>query len=388
MSVTDTELPDNATLQYDQFARYTVVSEILRSCFEAGEPNLLDVGAGPSELTPRFLAGFYKERVSTDVEGFGLNDIVVVPPGAPLPYDDRHFSAAIAMDVLEHVKPEHRDLFITEMIRVSRVAVIGTPIGCDQTRLAESFYQAGYRDLYDKPLTFLDEHTAYGLPVSDDVLVVGKRVGAHCFATDCAPLDEWLASNIIDLYLSTVNDGYRLKGFISQKMNQSLPLRRPGARHYRRFYIFTRDEGLAQRLAKLPAPSQPADEPWNGRGAQLIMARLFRDYAAVYDAPFVDEERQALQEKDRHIAGLTALIRRAPVDAAAEADAIQHELAAVAAERDALRHRLDAVIVVQDVTQRELLATTAERNEVKARLAAFAAKPLFRRLGAALRNAR
>lgn len=299
---------DRDLIQFDQFARYMILSEIVESLFDDQKLSIVDIGAGPSRLTECFLQERIGSLAVTDVEGFDRNDLTIVSPGQPLPFEDERFDVAIAMDVLEHVVPEQRSEFIREAIRVASLTIIATPIGSDATRRAESIYESAYWELHQKPLVFLSEHSAYGLPVSEDVIATGREFGANVFTTDCAPLDEWLTSNLIDLYLQTINDGYRSKSFMSRIINAQFPLRRAGDHHYRRFYVFTKNDTLAVKLAALPRAVEATANEWNGERAHLVTAKLFRDYVSSYNAPFVDEMRQAILDKDRYIEEFTKIM--------------------------------------------------------------------------------
>ncbi|WP_420100953.1 class I SAM-dependent methyltransferase [Bosea sp. (in: a-proteobacteria)] len=305
-------------LQFDLFARYSLLANIVRAVSEPDETaRLIDVGAGFSQLTARFLPGHFGSIVRTDIEDFGDSKIVVVPSGAALPFADDSFACSAAMDVLEHMPDEIRGGFIAECLRVApRLAVIATPIGLPEISAAESVMAEGYHSLFSTRLAFLDEHTKFGLPQSEKVAAIARELGAELVMIDNVRISEWLSSNLVDLYCSTINDGGAAKRFMASRASSLYPLcGSPLEQHYRRFYVFTRDRGVARTLRERFGTDPQAMGTAVGEAPILVMARQFRDYVADYNAPFLDAELADLRtqlidsrsieaEKAKHIVKL------------------------------------------------------------------------------------
>ena len=113
-------------LEPDQFRRYSALRCFLAAVFGVespstgdARPRILDIGSGPERLTSMFLGERY-EVVRADIETFGQNDIVLLDPDQPLPFEDAAFDAVVAIEVLEHVARDGRETFVQEAVRVSR----------------------------------------------------------------------------------------------------------------------------------------------------------------------------------------------------------------------------------------------------------------------------
>ncbi|MCA2966116.1 MAG: hypothetical protein INH40_19635, partial [Acidobacteriaceae bacterium] len=292
--------------QFDIYARYGLLADILVEGFGGRERcRLLDVGAGPQQLLAEFLPPGFAEITRTDVKGFDDPGLVIVRPGDALPFADGSFEAVVAMDVLEHVAPAQRTSFLLDALRVSaRLLVIATPIGCPAVEEAEREFGAAFLHLFGHQDHFLAEHAAFGLPRPSEVEAALGATGAFQLAIDNVRLADWLALNVSNLFLSTVNDGDGVRRHQNRRQNVAIPAALRGTQHYRRFYIASPDEALMARLASRFDPARLQDAGTRPAQPLLVLAEHFRDYAAAYDAPFVDGMREALAAKDSHIAGL------------------------------------------------------------------------------------
>jgi 2-polyprenyl-3-methyl-5-hydroxy-6-metoxy-1,4-benzoquinol methylase len=137
MSATENAVPTGNT--FDKYGSQNPVVRRLMSGFErdlgdlfgrAAPASVLDVGCGEGVLTSRWAA----ELVDRPVVGVDLDDpklaaqwatrqqpnlsFRTVGPGAGLPFEDRSFDLAAAIEVLEHVPDPERT--VAEMARVAR----------------------------------------------------------------------------------------------------------------------------------------------------------------------------------------------------------------------------------------------------------------------------
>jgi SAM-dependent methyltransferase len=95
------------------YIRYRTIAD---ECLERGVngKTILDVGGGNGGLC-LFLPD--SPYVLADL---GVNGITATP----LPFLDRSFDFVVSIDTLEHIAPSHRELFVSQLLRVSREFVI------------------------------------------------------------------------------------------------------------------------------------------------------------------------------------------------------------------------------------------------------------------------
>jgi len=155
--------------QLNQLTRLAPVLHLIR---EAGGRELLDAGSGSRGVAP-WLHGWRVTALDTSFEDYGaasgprrhlarpvLGDIRAIP------FEDGAFDIVLALDVLEHLAPEHREDAIGELARVAgRRVIVACPAGeaalaCDR-RLAQT--------LPDPP-GWLGEHLANGFPEHQELL--------------------------------------------------------------------------------------------------------------------------------------------------------------------------------------------------------------------------
>jgi len=96
----------------------------------------------------------------SDRDGLSL----ITGSGLALPFKDGCFDAVVSSDVIEHLRPEDRPRFLSEMIRVAqREFVLGVPCGLASHR-AEEDVDRIYRKKNGESHAWLREHLAFGLP--------------------------------------------------------------------------------------------------------------------------------------------------------------------------------------------------------------------------------
>ena len=363
------ESPAPHELQFDLHARYRLLADILTCALPAGGGRvyrLLDVGAGPSRLTEQFLPPGHATVIRTDVDSFGDSELVVIPHGAPLPFEDRAFDAVVAMDVLEHMPAADRPAFLRECVRTTqRLTVIATPIGGPAVSDAELIYGRIHRQLFNQSERFLEEHASYGLPTADELEAAAVELGVHLVTSDNVLLADWLALNVADLVLSTINDGYGAKRFLSRLFNESLPGAYRAGAHYRRFYLLTRDPDLAAALGRLLDPTQLPDPTEHPEDALLVLAQQFKNYVENYNAPFLDAvlaDREtaikglntAIAAKDDHIGKLGADFGRQVREMAATIEEKDTHTSKLNADFSRQVHEMAATIEAKDAQLGEL----------------------------------
>jgi Methyltransferase domain len=122
--------------QVNHLVRFEPVLELIADTGRAGG-RLLDVGSGSQGIAELLAPGWRVTACDADFEDYGA----AARPSAStaervlgdvraLPFADRSFDVAVAVDLLEHICPEDRSKAISEICRVARVrAVIACPVG-------------------------------------------------------------------------------------------------------------------------------------------------------------------------------------------------------------------------------------------------------------------
>ncbi|MCW3018563.1 MAG: hypothetical protein JWN10_871 [Solirubrobacterales bacterium] len=170
--------------QVNHLVRFEPVLELIADTGRDGG-RLLDVGSGSQGIAKLLAPGWRVTACDADFEDYGaaarplastaervLGDV------RTLPFADRSFDVAIAVDLLEHVAPEDRAKAVSEICRVARIrAVIACPAG-------------GHALAADRELAlrltaqgrtvpgWLREHLENGFPEIEEIRGAAERFGA------------------------------------------------------------------------------------------------------------------------------------------------------------------------------------------------------------------
>ncbi len=147
-------------LPFDHYQRYQAVAAVLNQNFKT-EQSVLDVGGalGYLDLFAPGHAVTVLDRAWEDRPHARRYD------GARLPVADRSFDIVTAVDTLEHVPPDQRPGFLSELGRSARRAVILCgPYDEPQVAEAESLLRDYLRAQLRHQDRFLEEHARFTLP--------------------------------------------------------------------------------------------------------------------------------------------------------------------------------------------------------------------------------
>jgi hypothetical protein len=173
--------------QIDFWCRASSVLRLLRDALPRGG-RVLDTGSGAQGLEGiRRLAGLPDSYriVPADLRPTGLRGGVAADAGR-LPFRDRSFEVAVAMDMLEHVPASARGRVLGELRRVARRRVIVTlPLrsrcGRFDGEAADREFQAWHVRTHGYPEGNTAEHLAGCYPVLEELLDTGPdRIEALC----------------------------------------------------------------------------------------------------------------------------------------------------------------------------------------------------------------
>lgn len=145
-----------------------VVAELKRLKF--AKSKILEVGSGSLGITP-----YLREKIDgLDVDFSGPKTALVNPilgDATSIPFRKNSYDVVIAVDVLEHLNPESRFTTINQMLKVAKkLLVIVVPTGELSQKQDRDLYKLWQKIKRDDN-QFLAEHTKFGLPSTDQILV-------------------------------------------------------------------------------------------------------------------------------------------------------------------------------------------------------------------------
>ena len=342
---------------------------------------LLNVGSGPTALTAAFVSSRFS-IVRADVSSFGDPAIVEIRAAEPLPFADGAFDVAVALEVLEHVAPGERPLFVRELQRVApgRPSFSAARVDTPEIVAAEHAFSTWASRVAQQDIAFLVEHRELGLPHAAQVRAWFRDPDAVLVA-DNAPLDDWLALNLLDfVHACNLGEG-EAKAQFSTLVNAARPFARQDAPHYRRFFCAFRSPAHADaaRLAVAAATAPRAGDALplvhdvvagllNLRDEQRQRAsravEALQHHVGDLDRT-LEEFKAALAHRDTHIANLDALVASTTADlAAANASLGEREtqLASLTARADAGEATLAGLRVEHQSLQAEAVAIDDRRG--------------------------
>lgn len=166
-------------IEFDRYQRFKAVARLVEELAGSRRLEILDVGS----LDNAF-AGFVSRHQVRPWD----QHISSEQGGLPLP--DGSMDMAVALDVLEHVAPDQRRFFISEVARVSRLAsIIAFPIAA-----AAQAEQLVLR-LTGSP--WLAEHQQYGLPQPERIEAIFSELGLGFTRHPNACLPSWTAMMLL-----------------------------------------------------------------------------------------------------------------------------------------------------------------------------------------------
>lgn len=178
----------------NQLVRYEAVVGLLGR--DGGR--LADIGSGSVGLAAWVGPEWTVTAVDQDFSDYGSTPAAtsatlseqVHADARRLPFDDGHFDATVALDLIEHIHPADRDAVIAELARVTRrLLVVGCPAG-EEAIDADRRLLDRYRERELEVPGWLVEHVEHGFPDSAELrawlephgeveLIANESVAAH-----------------------------------------------------------------------------------------------------------------------------------------------------------------------------------------------------------------
>lgn len=197
-------------LPFDLYQRYRLASQV-GSRLTRGP--ILDVGGllgdrdGHVATTADFLTDLEMDEPApvrtTDLRHCDHPDHAPAPAWEQ-PFGDGSFDLVLSLDVLEHLEPERRPDFLSELDRVSRSFIlIGAPFSTPEVERTEEELAEGLLNAR----RFLEEHRTLGLPSHDLVEShFGDRAGYEVHRFPSGYLPRWRAMQVLTQHYFQLND--------------------------------------------------------------------------------------------------------------------------------------------------------------------------------------
>jgi len=188
-------------LPFDQYQRYKMVQEVIESLRDGTPLKVLDVGGYPGQILD-FLPGddvLVVDMVEDEKPHYMRADAL------SLPFEDASFDITMSVDVFEHIRPEDRGRFLSEMRRVSRRAIIlAAPFETQDVPLCEILANNFYKGIYGDDEKWLKEHIENGLPGLDETVAELGSIYPHVAVFSNGYLNRWL--KMITVHYNFLND--------------------------------------------------------------------------------------------------------------------------------------------------------------------------------------
>jgi hypothetical protein len=324
---------------FDQYQRYritAVLAAAARQSHAGGEaPRLLDVGGhfrdmygGNRRPIREFVTGW--DTITVDLPDSDLPGYVRAR-GDWLPFADGTFDLVSSVDVLEHVPPAARPRLLSELLRVSRRAVVlaapfRSPLVEEAERAMADFVErvCGYVQGQ------LEEHRQQGLPEIEATTIPFVASGWHTAVFPYGNLWRWLFMMLDKHAVAALPGGRPVHQQMDEHYNRRLFALDRELPCYRHFIVASRradDEVLSCAADRFGATASPATDVTDVAAGphpfafdlaalhavnQEIQARgeaMRRDtqLAELYEQHA--EAQRCLQAKDAYIAKLEAMLR-------------------------------------------------------------------------------
>jgi hypothetical protein len=241
---------------FDQsyITRYILITELVKQAsVKLGKTNLNILDLGGYNGLARELLPDHNVTILDIFEDDKLQNYIKVDT-VGIPTENNTFDIVISTDVLEHIAPADRILFLSEAQRVSKEFVfIAAPFVEDGVAAEEHFANMVYFGETKQEYSWLKEHHEYGLPDSRLVMDVAHKYDLKVLSFSHTSVRLWgelissahfISDNISAIDKSMGNRLKKLNKFYFKELaNQDFP--KIG---YRKFFILSKNSEIAVSL--------------------------------------------------------------------------------------------------------------------------------------------
>lgn len=346
---------EQLNLPFDQYQRYRIVAEGLEALREGNATPLriLDVGGGEGialHFFPDDDLEILDQTVAEGVPNFVEGDATAMP------YEDDAFDYVLSVDVYEHIPPEARQKYLSELRRVAGKGVLlAGPFESEEVRAAERLVNEVHRAVHLQGNVWLEEHKENSLP---DLPQTKKFFEEHQDGVTVVPngyLPHWIAMLSMVFYGVKLGDEMQeLFGRFNTFYNEFMYPYDNTEPCYR-YLLIALKEGGEVSFDHLT----PSVEHQN----TALSAAFFSTFSAAL--PIVPQ----LKNFENQLAQKEVQIRDLSVRLAQQASARNQENYALRRQNDQLQNQLDAVrssrawrIMVKQQQLRTFLGNRIKRN--------------------------
>ena len=206
---------------YDLYQRYRLTVQVIEQLDEVfGKvAPILEVG-GDAGVLQSFLPKDSLTIVNSQQSAWKE---VIPADGCQLPFKDKSFRGAVALDVLEHIPENRRHILLHEIDRVTTDwLVIGGPFEDKLVQEAESIISNYYWQMTGKSHSYLEEHLQQGLPNRQIILDYLHSLGGHTVVLPNGLIWRWMLVMGITMFLQKEPSDSELIRKVNDFLNRNL----------------------------------------------------------------------------------------------------------------------------------------------------------------------
>ena len=154
-------------IPFDQYQRYKNTQKIINSVRKPGEHlKILEVGANEHRNLEIFLPDDDIKYLDIKLSDECLNNPkYILGDATDMPFEDNYFDIIVALDVYEHILPDRRENFLSEINRVCKNNfIICAPMKNERIQRAEERVNEVYKTINSNDFIWLKEHADNVLP--------------------------------------------------------------------------------------------------------------------------------------------------------------------------------------------------------------------------------